>query len=124
MLTRSRGDLRDTAEQFDAWCAGNIKPWYQDHRYCDCAAPVQRRRHRHRGTHPLRRVCVAAAMDPAIWPAAQPYLAMQALPSVLDTVQDKARVVLRTGWRPPYAAGPARDELADLLRRPFARAAA
>jgi len=49
---------------------------------------------------------------------------MQAPPSVLDTVQDKARVVLRTGWRPSYAAGPTRDELADLLRRASARTAA
>jgi hypothetical protein len=38
---------------------------------------------------------------------------MQALPSVLDPVRDKARAVLRTGWRPPYTAGPSRDELAD-----------
>jgi len=49
---------------------------------------------------------------------------MQALPSVLDTVQDKARVVLGTGWRPPYAAGPSRDELADLLGLSTAQAAA
>jgi 2-polyprenyl-6-methoxyphenol hydroxylase-like FAD-dependent oxidoreductase len=126
MLTRYRGDLRDTAEQFDAWCAANIKPWYEDHRYCDAAmlrrfngedidaeAPI-----------PSDVVCAAAAEDPAIWPAARPYLAMQALPSVLATVQDKARVVLRTGWRPPHGAGPSRDELAGLLRQPTAQAAA
>jgi 2-polyprenyl-6-methoxyphenol hydroxylase-like FAD-dependent oxidoreductase len=126
MLARSRGDLRDNAEQFDAWCAANIEPWYEDHRYCDAAmlrrfngedidieAPI-----------PSDVVCAAAAEDPAIWPAARPYLGMQALPSVLDAVQDKVRVVLRTGWRPPYAAGPARDELAGLLREPTARAAA
>jgi hypothetical protein len=71
-----------------------------------------------------RRELAAAAEDPAIWPAARPYLGMQALPSVLDAVQDKVRVVLRTGWRPPYASGPARDELAGLLREPTARAAA
>ena len=69
-------------------------------------------------------VCAAAAEDPAIWPAARSYLAMQPLPSVLDTVRDNARAVLHTGWRPPYAAGPARDELADLLRQPTAQAAA
>ena len=126
MLTRSRGDLRDAAEQFDAWCAANIKPWYKDHRYCDATmlrrfdgedidveAPI-----------PSDVVCAAAAEDPAIWAAARPYLAMQALPSVLDTVQDKARAVLRTGWRPPYAAGPAREELADLLGQRTARTAA
>ena len=126
MVTGSRGDPRDTAEQFDAWCAAHIKPWYRDHRYCDATmlrrfsgedinveAPI-----------PSDVVCAAAAKDPAIWPAARPYLAMQAPPSVLDTVQDKARVVLRTGWRPSYAAGPTRDELADLLRQPSAWTAA
>jgi 2-polyprenyl-6-methoxyphenol hydroxylase-like FAD-dependent oxidoreductase len=35
MLTGSRADLRDTAEQFDARCAASIKPWYEDHRHCD-----------------------------------------------------------------------------------------
>jgi 2-polyprenyl-6-methoxyphenol hydroxylase-like FAD-dependent oxidoreductase len=126
ILTRPRGDLRDTAEQFDVWCAANIKPWYEDHRYGD--ATMLRRFNGEdieiEAPIPSDVVCAAAAEDPAIWPAARPYLAMQALPSVLDTVQDKARVVLRTGWRPPYAAGPARDELAGLLRRPSTRTAA
>jgi hypothetical protein len=36
---------------------------------------------------------------------------------VLDAVQDKARAVLRTGWRPAYAAGPTREELAELIAR-------
>jgi hypothetical protein len=62
-------------------------------------------------------VCAAADVDPAIWPAAGPYLAMQALPAVLDPVRDRARTVLRTGWRPPYTAGPSRDELADACLR-------
>lgn len=126
MLTRSPGDLRDTAEQFDAWCGANIKPWYADHRRCD-ATMLRRFNGEDIDVHasiPSDVVCAAAAEDPAIWLAARPYLAMRALPSVLDTVQHNARAVLRTGWRPPYAAGPARDELADLLRRPFARTAA
>jgi len=66
-------------------------------------------------------VCAAAEADPAIGPAAGAYLAMRALPSVLDPVQDNARAVLRTGWRPGYADGPTRDELADVLTRPRAR---
>ena len=126
MLAGSRDDLRDAAEQFDAWCAANIKPWYKDHRYCD--ATMLRRFDGEdidvEAPLPSDVVCAAAAEDPAIWAAARPYLAMQAVPSVLDTVQDKARAVLRTGWRPPRAAGPARDELAELLRQPTARAAA
>jgi hypothetical protein len=37
---------------------------------------------------------------------------------LLDSVQDKARAVLRSGWRPAYAGGPSRDELVGRLLRP------
>jgi hypothetical protein len=36
-------------------------------------------------------------------------------PSVLDPVEERARAVLRTGWRPPLADGPTRDELVELI---------
>jgi hypothetical protein len=36
-------------------------------------------------------------------------------------VQDKARAVPRTGWRPPYADGPTRGQLADLITQYHAR---
>jgi hypothetical protein len=126
MLADRRADLREVAERFDAWCTANIRPWYADHRYWDATLL-----HRLGGGDidikariPSDVICAAAEEDPTIWPAARPYLAMQALPSVLDPVQDKARAVLRTGWRPPYAAGPSRDELADLLLQPLRRTAA
>jgi hypothetical protein len=48
-------------------------------------------------------------------PAAGAFSAMLAPPSVLDNVQENARAVLRSGWRPPDADGPSRDELADRL---------
>ena len=107
--------MRDVAGELDAWCTANIRPWYEDHVYWDATL-----RHRlgggadHVGGDARLDVDVAAAeVDPAIWPAAGPYLAMQALPAVLDPVRDRARAVLRTGWRPPYTTGPSRDELAD-----------
>ena len=50
--------------------------------------------------------------------AAGPYLGMLAGPAVLDQVQDKARAVLRTAWRPPFAEGPTREQLADLTLLP------
>lgn len=43
---------------------------------------------------------------------------MQAPPSILDSALDKARALLRTGWRPPFAEGPSRSELAGLLLQP------
>jgi 2-polyprenyl-6-methoxyphenol hydroxylase-like FAD-dependent oxidoreductase len=116
VLDPGRGaDLGDVAEQFDAWCTANIRPWYEDHVYWDATL-----RHRLGGGDidiearlPSDVICAAAEVDPAIWPAAGPYLAMQALPAALDPVRDRARTVLRTGWRPPYTAGPSRDELAE-----------
>ena len=114
------------AEQFDAWCTANIRPWYEDHRHWDATLL-----HRLGGGDidieariPSDVVCAAAEVDPSIWPAAGPFLAMQALPGALDPVQDRARAVLRTGWRPPYAAGPSRGELADACLQPQHRSAA
>jgi len=120
MLSDRGADARDVAERFEHWCTDNIKPWYDDHVYWDATllrrfkgedidveAPI-----------PSDVICAAAEVDPTIWPAAGPYLVMQAPPSILEPAQDKARAVLRTGWRPPYADGPSRDELADLLLQP------
>jgi 2-polyprenyl-6-methoxyphenol hydroxylase-like FAD-dependent oxidoreductase len=123
MLAERGADPREIAERFDLWCTRNIRPWYDDHVYWD--ATLLRR---FGGADidvdariPSDVVCAAAEADPAIRPAAGAYLVMRALPSVLDPVQDNARAVLRTGWRPGYADGPTRDELADILTRPRAR---
>ncbi len=120
MLADPGADPRDVAERFDAWCAANIRPWYEDHRYWD--ATLLRRLHGEdidiKARIPSDVVCAATDKDPTIWPAAGPYLAMQALPSILDPAQERARMVLRSGWRPPYADGPSRSELADLLLQP------
>lgn len=117
MLADRAADARDVAERFDAWCTANIRPWYEDHLYWD--ATLLRRFIGEdidiEARIPSDVVCAAAGQDPAIWPAAGPYLGMQALPCVLDPAQEKARAVLRSGWRPPYADGPSRDELAGLF---------
>ena len=126
LLADRRADPQDVAGQFDAWCIANIRPWYEDHRYADAVML-----HRMGGGDidieariPSDVVCAAAEVDPSIWPAARPYLAMQALPSVLSPAQDKARAVLRTGWRPAYADGPSRSQLADLFTQAPGRSAA
>jgi 2-polyprenyl-6-methoxyphenol hydroxylase-like FAD-dependent oxidoreductase len=123
MLAERGAGPREVAERFDGWCTSNIRPWYEDHLYWD--ATLLRR---FDGADidieariPSDVVCAAAEADPAIAPAAGAYLAMRALPSVLDPVQDNARAVLRTGWRPGFADGPTRDELAAILTRPRAR---
>lgn len=119
-LLGGRGsDPGDVAAEFDAWCTANIRPWYEDHVYWDATllrrfvgedidltAPI-----------PSDVVCATAQVDPSIMMAAGPYLGMLALPSVLDPVRERALAVLRTGWRPPWADGPSRDELAGALRQ-------
>jgi 2-polyprenyl-6-methoxyphenol hydroxylase-like FAD-dependent oxidoreductase len=117
LLDEQRADPRDASEQFDAWCREDIRPWYLDHVHWD--ATLLRR---FAGEDldlsariPSDVICAAAAVDPQIAPAVGPYLGMLALPSVLDPVEDRARAVLATGWRPEPAEGPSRDEIADVL---------
>lgn len=117
LLDADAGDVRAVAAEFDDWCAANIAPWFRDHVYWDATL-----RARFRGEDidlgariPSDVICAAAAVDPSIGAAAMPYMAMLDLPSVLDPVEDKARAVLQTGWRPPWADGPTRAELADAV---------
>ena len=37
-------------------------------------------------------------------------------PLVTLTEEERARAVYQTGWRPPVADGPSRDELAAIIR--------
>jgi hypothetical protein len=115
-------DPADAASEFDQWCETNIRPWFDDHVYWDATELA-----RFRGEDidlerriPSDVVCACAEVDPAIMAAAGPYLGMLAGPAVLDRVQEKARAVLSTGWRAPYAAGPNRDQVARLTLEPAA----
>jgi flavin-dependent dehydrogenase len=110
-------DVIDAAPRFAEWCDANIRPWYEDHVYWD-ATLIKRFRGEDIDLDariPSDVICAAADVDPEILPAARPYMGMLALPSVLDPVEERARAVLRTGWRPPLADGPTRDELVDVI---------
>ena len=65
-----------------------------------------------------RTILDAAAVDPRILEHAGGYLAMTALPATLAPAEALARAVYRTGWRPPFAEGPSRDELVATLGLP------
>jgi 2-polyprenyl-6-methoxyphenol hydroxylase-like FAD-dependent oxidoreductase len=119
MLRGKVTDFRDVSERFDDWCAENIRPWFLDHVYwdttllrrfagddIDASAPI-----------PSDVICAASELDATIRPAAVAYMSMSAVPSVLDPVENRARTVLQSGWRPPLAAGPDRTELADAIMR-------
>jgi hypothetical protein len=112
-------EVDDAIEEFDVWSEVNMLPWVQDHVHMDDSS-----RRRWMGEDialderiPSDLILAAAAQDPAIGPAIGPYASMQGLPSCLDEVEPRARAVYETGWRPPFAPGPDRGELADLVRR-------
>ncbi|ALE73973.1 hypothetical protein AD006_22450 [Pseudonocardia sp. EC080610-09] len=61
-------------------------------------------------------VLAAAQVESRIGEVAGPFLGMRVGPSALDDVEPLARAVYESGWRPPPAEGPTRDELGAILR--------
>jgi hypothetical protein len=104
------------AVQFDAWCRDHVRPWFLDHVHCD----GERLRRWAGGDIDLHRrlpsdlVVAAAGADASLGAEVAAYDRMQALPSDLDRLQERARAVYASGWRPPLAAGPTRAELGEL----------
>jgi hypothetical protein len=118
LIDEHGADAAAVGEDFDAWCADQIRPWVDDHVHMD-----ESTRRRWAGEPvdldqplPSDLILAAAAVDPRIGAAAPGYLGMTALPASLRTAEPLARAVYATGWRPPFAAGPSRDELADIIR--------
>jgi hypothetical protein len=62
-------------------------------------------------------ICAAAQIDPSMFPVVGPFMAMMVPPTALKAVEEKARAVLRTGWRPAFAEGPDADTLAGFIRQ-------
>ena len=110
-------DFTSCSLAFDDWCAGHIRPWFEDHVYWDADLVRRWSGQNIDLTQPLPPdlIMAAAQADPEIAQAAGPYQAMLALPSTLDAVQARARAIYATGWRPPLPPGPTRDELARLV---------
>lgn len=121
-LLDTHEDLRVVAELFDDWCTENVRPWFEDHVRWD--ATLLDRMHGvdldPDGPLPAMLICQAAEFDPSIMATAGPFLGMYVGPRVVQTIADKARAALRTGWRPTFAVGPSRDELVDALFVPVA----
>jgi 2-polyprenyl-6-methoxyphenol hydroxylase-like FAD-dependent oxidoreductase len=115
-LDKHGRDLDTVRDSFDEWCADAIAPWVRDHVAMDGA-----RLARWGGAAidldelPSDLLLAAASQDPGIARAMQPYLAMDAGPASLDALRGAARRVYETGWRPAYADGPTRDELARIV---------
>ncbi len=109
---------RLVADPFGAWCEHHIEPWVADHLAID-GGTVRRWQGQDLDlTGPLSSDLIAAATeaDPRIGPYAAPYFAMTALPESLRPAEPWARAVYQRGWRRPYAPGPTRDELVEIIR--------
>ena len=95
-----------------------MRPWVEDHIAIDEESVA-----RWQGAdldlgRPLTstRICDAAQVDPRIGEHAGPFFAMRALPEVLAPAEPLARAVYQTGWRAPYAQGPSRNHLVEVIR--------
>ncbi len=118
-LLDSGADPATIADPFGTWCDTWIRPWVEDHLAFD--AETVRRWHGHDIdlARPLTSMAIAAAAeaDPRIGPLVAGFMAMTALPASLAAAEPLARAVYQTGWRPPTAIGPTRDELVALGER-------
>ena len=110
-------DFTSCSLAFDHWCAGHIRPWFEDHVSWDADLIRRWSGQDVDLTRPLPPdlIMAAAQADPEIARAAGPYQAMLAPPASLDAVQARARDIYAAGWRPPAPPGPTRDELAALV---------
>ncbi len=117
LLEEHGRDFTSCSLAFDHWCAGHIKPWFEDHVYWDADLIRRWSGQDVDLTRPLPPdlIMAAAQADPEIAKAAGPYQAMLAPPASLDAVQARARDIYAAGWRPPVPPGPTRDELAALV---------
>jgi 2-polyprenyl-6-methoxyphenol hydroxylase-like FAD-dependent oxidoreductase len=107
------------AEPLAAWCDSQVQPWVADHLAIDGGMVRRWKGEDIDLTVPLTSDLIAAASeaDPRIAPLAAGYFAMTALPETLAPAEPWARQVYEAGWRPPYAPGPSRDELVDVVDR-------
>ena len=117
LLTEHPHDVAAATLAFDAWCTGNVRPWYDDHVHWDADilrrwaggdVDVTRRL-------PSDLVLEATQADPSLMRVAGPYMAMEVLPSALAEIEPRARQIFADGWRPPPHEGPTRDELAEMI---------
>jgi 2-polyprenyl-6-methoxyphenol hydroxylase-like FAD-dependent oxidoreductase len=119
-LLRSEKDYRSIGEEFDRWCSEHILPWYEDHVYWDATLLARLSGQDIDLDAPLASdvICAAAGQDPSMLPVVGPFMGMLVPPVGLKAVEEKARAVLRGGWRPSWVAGPTGGELAAVLAQP------
>ncbi|GAA2496933.1 FAD-dependent oxidoreductase [Terrabacter carboxydivorans] len=117
LLDEHGSDVESVGEELDAFDETRMRPWVEDHMAIDHAQARRWAGDDIDLTRPLPSdlIMTAASQDPSIGEAVGPYVSMQALPSVLGTVEERARAVYRTGWRPRPDPGPTSQELAEVV---------
>jgi 2-polyprenyl-6-methoxyphenol hydroxylase-like FAD-dependent oxidoreductase len=117
LLDHDSDDLVAAGHAFDEWSVDTMRPWVEDHVQMDLAHVD-----RWNGSDidldsplPSDLILAAAEVRPDIMASAQGYLSMHAQPDTLRAAEPIAREVYAGGWRPAYAPGPTRDELADIV---------
>lgn len=119
LLEHDARDLAAVGRALDDYGESAIRPWVEDHIAMD-AAHVER----WSGADvdldaplPSDLILAAAEVAPEIMASAQGYLSMHTMPATLRAAEPLAREVYAAGWRPAYAPGPTRDELAEIVRK-------
>jgi 2-polyprenyl-6-methoxyphenol hydroxylase-like FAD-dependent oxidoreductase len=110
-------DLEAVTVAFDAWCAGQIRPWFDDHVEWDADQVRQWAGEDIDLTRPLSSGHLAAVtdVDPSLFEVVGPYLMMLTLPETLRRIEPRAREIYAGGWRQPTAEGPSNADLAELI---------
>jgi 2-polyprenyl-6-methoxyphenol hydroxylase-like FAD-dependent oxidoreductase len=124
-LLDAGADPVTVAEPFGAWCDEQMLPWVVDHVTMDEAAALRWQGQDVDLTRPLPSdlVVTAAEVEPRLRELTMPYLSMTALRPTLAAAQPLARQVYQTGWRPPHAAGPTREQLVEIISAAHSAAA-
>jgi 2-polyprenyl-6-methoxyphenol hydroxylase-like FAD-dependent oxidoreductase len=120
LLDQYGSDVDSATMAFDDWCEQRIRPWFTDHVYCDTERMVRWSGHDVDLDRPLPSDLIVAAADaaPELAPLITPYSVMDEGPESLARAEPHAREIYESGWRPAFADGPTRTELARLRLAP------
>jgi len=106
------------AHELDQWCTRQVRPWFDDQVEIDAAMlrrwagePLNPS-----GPLPADLIAATAEADPQIMQAVCQYNLMSTTSAVLDSVRERAREILTSGWRPIIPDSPTHDDLVQRVR--------
>jgi 2-polyprenyl-6-methoxyphenol hydroxylase-like FAD-dependent oxidoreductase len=116
------------AAELDAWCAANMRCWYDEHLVSDAYVPTSWLGEPIDLDRPIPWDLVSAAVPerPDFMRLLGPFFGMHTQPRSIDPLREQVREMLRNGWRPAQPPAPTREDLVaaitplDLGRRDLA----